>query len=39
MGHPGRFNSAAWGLEARKLAEVEAADGERSDTEKYVGSL
>lgn len=39
MGHPGRSNSTARGLEARKLAEVEAVDGERSEAEMYVCSL
>lgn len=38
MGHPGRSNSTARGLEARKLAEVEAVDSERSEAERYVSS-
>ena len=38
LGNLGRSNSTARGLEARKLAEVEAVDGERSEAERYVGS-
>ena len=39
MGSLGRSNSTARGLEARKLAEVQAVDGERSEAERYVSTL
>ena len=39
MGSLGRSNSTARGLEARKLAEIQAVDGERSEAERYVSSL
>ena len=39
MGQLNRSNSTAQGLEARKLAEVDDVDNERSEAERYVGSL